>query len=233
MCAFPGSGPFRVDYLICWQPWSPAPSYSPSHFQELSGHAWLWPPASSPSVSPSVWLKARIAPLLKGPVSVSLAALWFLWSVSFISGSVISFLLQVSPALPVLVPSGVTSGRGSGTFPNAPSAAVTPCPQHPHPETAGFSRSRSQTRRFPPSPQPHCSSERVWFNCHGFRDRSGKERASGRLSRWKDVVESMAEMGFSWDPLWGSLRTWREGWFEAGGHFALDSRLHCFVSEPL
>ncbi|KAJ8782509.1 hypothetical protein J1605_010033 [Eschrichtius robustus] len=112
---------------------------------------------------------------------------------------------------------GVTSGRGSGTFPNAPSAAVTPCPQHPHPETAGFSRSRSQTRRFPPSPQPHCSSERVWFNFHGFRDRSGKERASGRLSRWKDVVGSMAEMGFSWDPLWGSLRTWREGWFEAGG----------------
>lgn len=93
MCAFPGSGPFRVDYLIRWQPWSPAPSYSPSHFQELSGHAWLWSPASYPFFSPSVWLKARITPLLKGPVSVSQAALWFLWSVSFISGSVISFLL--------------------------------------------------------------------------------------------------------------------------------------------
>lgn len=24
-------------------------------------------------------------------------------------------------------------------------------------------------------------------------------------------------MGFSWDPSWGSLRTWRESWFEAGG----------------
>lgn len=62
MCAFPGSGPFRVDYLIRWQPWSPAPSYSPSHFQELSGHAWLWPPGVFPLFLPISLAKGQDRP---------------------------------------------------------------------------------------------------------------------------------------------------------------------------